>query len=71
MGVRPVAWILFSYHLHAETSTLRVRAWRILRHIGALSLQQSAVVVPETPESVRKLRQLQELIEEAGGETLC
>lgn len=62
-------WIFFSYRLPSEPSTLRVRAWRILRRIGALSLQQSACVVPRTSEVIRKLQQLQNLIEEGGGET--
>lgn len=63
-------WIIFSYKSPPETSTLRVRAWRILRRIGALSLQQSVCAVPNTPETTRKLNQLSELISEGGGETL-
>lgn len=63
-------WIIFSYKSPSETSTLRVRAWRILRRIGALSLQQSVCAVPNTPETTRKLHQLAELIQEGGGETL-
>lgn len=63
-------WIIFSYKSPSETSTLRVRAWRILRRIGALSLQQSVCAVPNTEETTRKLHQLSELIEEGGGETL-
>lgn len=62
------SWIIFSYHLALETSTLRVRAWRILKRIGALPLQQSVCVVPMRCLVVRKLRQLQQLILEAGGE---
>lgn len=63
-------WIVFSYRLPSEPSTLRVRAWRILRRIGALSLQQSACVAPRTPEVIRKLEQLKQLIDDGGGETL-
>ena len=65
-----VPWIVFSYKIIAsDTSTLRVRAWRILKRIGALSIQNSVCVVPRTALTVRKLKQLKELVEEAGGQT--
>lgn len=65
-----VSWILFSYKISADTSTLRVRAWRILKRIGALSIQNSVCLVPKTPLTVRKLNQLKELVEEAAGQTM-
>lgn len=65
-----VSWVLFVYRSPSETSTLRVRAWRILRRIGALSLQQSVYIVPNIPEATRKLRQLRGLIEESQGEVM-
>jgi len=65
-----LSWIVFSYRASSETSTLRVRAWRILKRIGALSIQHSACVVPRTPLTVTKLKKLQALIEEAAGEVM-
>ena len=63
-------WIVFSYKIIlSETSTLRVRAWRILKRIGALSLQNSVCIVPKTSLTVRKLNQLKEIVEDAGGQT--
>ncbi|QQE77589.1 Chromate resistance protein ChrB [Alicyclobacillus sp. SO9] len=63
-------WVLFSYRVPHETSTLRVRTWRILRRIGALALQQSFYVVPSTPETTRKLHQLRALIEAGQGQVI-
>lgn len=62
-------WIVFTYRIASDTSTLRVRTWRILRRIGAVALQPSTYVVPSTPLVTRKLLQLKELVEESGGET--
>lgn len=42
----------------------------MLKRIGALSLQHSVCVAPVRPLVVRKLTQLQKLIEEAGGEVM-
>jgi hypothetical protein len=63
-------WIIFSYRVPSEPSTLRVRAWRILKRVGALALQQSVYVVPNVPQATRKLRQLRDLIEENGGDAV-
>jgi len=65
-----LSWIVFSYKVASETSTLRVRAWRAFKKIGVLYMQQSVCVVPETPEVRRKVQQMQDLIRESGGETL-
>lgn len=62
-------WIVFSYKTASDTSTLRVRAWRILKRIGALSIQNSVCIVPKTSFTVKKLNQLKELVEEAEGQT--
>ena len=64
-----ISWIVFSYKIASDTSTLRVRAWRILKRIGALSIQNSVCIVPKTSLTVRKLNQLKELVEDAGGQT--
>lgn len=42
------AWHLFIYRLPANPSRTRVAVWRELRRLGALPLQQSVVVAPET-----------------------
>lgn len=65
----PVEWILFSYKIASDTSTLRVRAWRILKRIGALSIQNSVCIAPKTALTERKLKQLKKLVEEVGGQT--
>ncbi|WDL98567.1 Chromate resistance protein ChrB [Alicyclobacillus sp. ALC3] len=62
-------WVVFSYKIASDTSTLRVRAWRILKRIGALSIQSSVCIVPATSLTVRKLNQLKGLVEENGGQT--
>lgn len=65
-----LSWIIFSYRVQSEPSTLRVRAWRIFRRIGALALQQSVYAVPNTPEVTKKLQKLRHLIEESDGDVL-
>ncbi|WP_335339618.1 Chromate resistance protein ChrB [Ferroacidibacillus organovorans] len=58
---------MLTYRVTTDTSTLRVRAWRILRRIGAASLQQSVYIVPARTEVIKKLNKLKFFIEEAGG----
>lgn len=52
----------------AGSSTLRVHAWRKLRSLGALYLQNSVVLLPERPESERMVARLLGRLHRSGGE---
>jgi chromosome segregation ATPase len=50
------------------SSTLRVYAWRKLRAVGALYLQNSVVLLPMRPETVRAVAKLTDRLRSSGGE---
>ncbi|MCZ8516596.1 hypothetical protein O9H85_30265 [Paenibacillus filicis] len=64
------SWLLFSYRVPSDPSTLRVRIWRTLKSMGVLYIQQSVCLAPLTPEVKKKLQQIQQVIEESDGESL-
>lgn len=63
-------WLILSYRVPAEPSTLRVRVWRTLKSIGAFYLQQSVCVLPLTPDIQGKATKLQNLISNNHGEVI-
>lgn len=63
-------WIVFSYKVPTEPSTLRVRVWRTLKALGVIYVQQSVCVAPGTPEVRKKADLLKTSIESNGGEVL-
>lgn len=63
-----INWIIFSYKIPSEPSSIRVRVWRNLKTIGVHYIQQSVCVCPNTEELRRKLKKLEILIHENGGE---
>ncbi|TCZ80805.1 hypothetical protein E0485_00480 [Paenibacillus albiflavus] len=63
-------WLILSYRVPAEPSTLRVRIWRTLKSIGAFYLQQSVCVLPLTSSIQEKAIKLQNLISENHGEVI-
>jgi hypothetical protein len=52
----------------AGSSTLRVHAWRKLRSLGALYLQNSVALLPDRPETVRAAARLLARLRRSGGE---
>ncbi|MFC6227852.1 Chromate resistance protein ChrB [Paenibacillus allorhizosphaerae] len=65
-----VKWIILSYKVPAEPSTLRVRVWRTLKALGVVYIQQSVCVAPKTPEVAKKIEALKRMIETNSGEAL-
>lgn len=63
-------WIIFSYKVPSEPSTLRVRIWRNLKEMGVIYIQQSICVAPDNPDTRKKIQQIQKLIEGHNGEAL-
>lgn len=63
-------WHLLIYKVPSEPSTLRVKAWRKLKEVGALYLQQSVAVYPGINNLENEIRILTKDIKESGGEAL-
>jgi len=64
-------WLILIYRLPREPSRPRVAAWRKLKALGALYLQDGVVALPEDAVSREQLEWLQLQIREAsGGATL-
>lgn len=60
-------WVLFAYSVPSEPSTRRVALWRKLRGLGALYIQQSVCVVPDTAHFRSGLEGCKALAEDAAG----
>ena len=67
MDATPIRWVLFSYSVPKNPSTVRVGLWRRLRDLGAMYIAPSVCVIPETPETVRRLQTFRALPETVGG----
>lgn len=63
-------WLIFSYKVPSEPSTLRVRTWRTLKALGVIYIQQSVCVAPETAEVRKKILSIKNQIEANQGETI-
>jgi hypothetical protein len=61
-------WLILVYQLPRDPSRHRVAVWRKLRTLGALYLQDGAVVLPEDAVTREQLEWLQLRVREAGGE---
>ena len=60
-------WQLFAYRLPSKGSSARVAVWRELRRLGALPLQQAAVVVPDAGGLSARLDDVAHRVEDEGG----
>jgi hypothetical protein len=60
-------WLLVTVST-AASSTLRVHAWRKLRSLGALYLQNSVVLLPERPETTQVVARLVDRMRRSGGD---
>jgi vacuolar-type H+-ATPase subunit I/STV1 len=61
-------WFVIIYKVPSSPSTARVTVWKKTKELGALPLQQSVYVLPNLPELKDALNQLQEQIQQFGGE---
>jgi DNA mismatch repair ATPase MutS len=62
-----VGWYVLVYRIPSEPTRLRATAWRRLKALGAVYLQNSVAALPVTPASERALRKLQHDITEMSG----
>jgi len=66
-----MGWLLLTYRLPVERSSARVAVWREVRRSGALQLQQSVVVFPDTAEFRRALARVRSLVGDVGGSVVA
>lgn len=64
----PRRWLLLIYRVPQDPPGRRTYVWRQLRQLGAVYLQQAAVILPEQPELRTPLEALSQRIREYGGE---
>jgi len=62
------AWLMFIYQIPALPSTHRAYAWRKLKSLGALYLQNSICLLPTMKGMEEKLKTLRDEIAERGGQ---
>ncbi len=61
------AWLLLIYRVPREPTRLRATVWRRLKALGAVYLQNSAAVLPDSANHERSLRGLRREIADMGG----
>jgi len=64
----PRVWILLVHQLPARPTNLRVRIWRKLQKLGAVSIKNSVYVLPANEKTHEDFQWLKQEIESAGGE---
>lgn len=60
-------WVLVAVSTAAAPSATRVAVWRKLKSLGAVYLQQSTVLLPETPTTRRAVAALADRVTRDGG----
>jgi hypothetical protein len=61
-------WVLLLLSLPPRPSSLRVRVWRRLRVLGAVSLKSSAYLLPDSPDRYEQFQWLAQEIQRDGGD---
>ncbi len=61
-------WLLLLLSLPPRPSSLRVRAWRRLRGLGAVPLRSSAYLLPDSPDRYEQFQWLAQEVQRDGGE---
>ena len=64
---RPRRFLLLVYRMPSKPTAGRVAVWRNLKKTGAVYLQDSVCVIPDTPSLRRELAPVLERIDEDGG----
>ena len=63
----PTRFVTFVYRMPTKPTSARVAVWRQLKKMGAVYLQQSVCVFPETPTIRRELQPILAKLESSGG----
>jgi hypothetical protein len=61
-------WLLFVHQLPSAPSNLRVRTWRRLQQLGAISVKQAVYALPDTPDAREDFEWLKTEVKAAGGD---
>jgi hypothetical protein len=61
-------WLLMVHQLPSEPSSVRVRTWRQLQQLGAVSIKQAVYVLPDSPPARDAFMQVRADIASAGGQ---
>ena len=62
------SWLLLHYTLPAQPSALRVYVWRKLKRLGAILLNETVWVLPDSSRTVEQFQWLTAEIQERNGE---
>ncbi len=63
-------WLLLTYKVPAEPARKRVALWRRLKGMGAVYLQNGVCLLPKTDDHTRRLKMIENEIEEMAGESV-
>jgi hypothetical protein len=64
------AWLLLTYKVPPEPAAKRIALWRKLKGMGAVYLQNGVCLLPKTDDHLRRLKVVENEIEEIGGEAV-
>jgi hypothetical protein len=64
------AWLLLTYKVPPEPAAKRIAIWRKLKGMGAVYLQSGVCLLPKTDDHVRRLKVVENEIEEIDGEAV-
>jgi hypothetical protein len=67
-GVMVAGWLVLILSFPVHPSSLRVKAWRRLRVVGAVPLKNSVYLLPFTPENQEQFQWLTQEVQKDGGE---
>lgn len=62
------SWLLLHYTLPAQPSALRVYVWRKLKRLGAILLNETVWILPDSSRTMEQFRWLTAEIQEKNGE---
>lgn len=65
-GDNTTAWLVLAYRIPREPTRLRATAWRRLKALGAVYVQNSVAALPDSPANERALRSLRREIIDMG-----
>lgn len=64
------SWLVLSYKVPPEPAKRRIALWRKLKALGAVYLQNGVCVLPKSDEHIRRLKVLENEIDEMQGESV-
>jgi hypothetical protein len=65
-----LSWLLLSYKVPPEPAAKRIALWRKLKGMGAVYLQNGVCLLPKTDDHLRRLKVLENDVDEMGGESV-